>query len=39
VGGTQDEALRGVLATEGFDTVVAWRDDDGDLRGLEARRR
>jgi release factor glutamine methyltransferase len=38
VGGTQDERLRPVLAAHGFDAVVPWSDEDGDLRGIAARR-
>jgi len=38
VGGEQDRALAPVLANAGFDRVERWSDDDGDLRGLAARR-
>jgi release factor glutamine methyltransferase len=37
VGGDQDEALAPALSTAGFATVIPWRDDDGDLRGIAAR--
>ena len=38
LGGDQDAALGPDLA-DAFDTVEPWFDDDGDLRGLAARRR
>lgn len=38
LGGDQDVALAGSLAGAGLAQVAAWRDEDGDLRGLEARR-
>ena len=38
VGGAQDEALAPVLSAAGFDDVAGWRDEDGDLRGIAARR-
>jgi release factor glutamine methyltransferase len=38
VGGDQDEALTTTFATNGFATGAPWRDDDGDLRGIAARR-
>jgi len=38
LGGEQDLALAPYLARHGFDDVDAWRDEDGDLRGLCARR-
>ena len=36
VGGEQDEVLSPTLAARGFDRVVRWWDDEGDLRGLAA---
>ena len=38
LGGDQDQALAPDLARHGLDTVTAWYDDDGDLRGLCAGR-
>ena len=38
LGGDQDAALAGDLATTGFDLAGVWRDAEGDLRGLMARR-
>jgi release factor glutamine methyltransferase len=38
VGGDQDEGLTTTLAGRGFAGVTTWRDQDGDLRGLAARR-
>ena len=38
VGGTQDDGLAPELAAHGFCDVTVWRDADGDLRGLAARR-
>ncbi len=38
VGGGQDDALAPELAAHGFGAVTAWRDADGDLRGMAARR-
>jgi release factor glutamine methyltransferase len=38
LGGDQDTALRPDLAPS-FDVIEPWYDDDGDLRGLAARRR
>ncbi len=38
VGGDQDEELVAALAAHGFDAVESWHDEDGDLRGLAARR-
>jgi release factor glutamine methyltransferase len=38
LGGDEDEALVPVLAAKGFDSVGTWLDEDGDLRGLAARR-
>lgn len=37
LGGEQDRALRPTLAASGFDPVISWFDQDGDLRGLAAR--
>ncbi len=39
LGGAQDQALAPDLDRHGFSTVEPWHDDDGDLRGLMARRR
>ncbi len=36
VGGDQDVALAPTLAAHGFDQLVPWSDDEGDLRGLAA---
>ena len=38
VGGGQDDALEPELAAHGFAAVTTWRDADGDLRGMAARR-
>lgn len=38
LGGEQDRVLGPTLAEHGFGEVAAWRDEDGDLRGLRARR-
>jgi release factor glutamine methyltransferase len=38
VGGEQDAGLEREIAARGFDAVTAWRDTDGDLRGMAARR-
>jgi len=38
-GGRQDDALAPTFAAGGFEGVTAWRDDDGDLRGIAARKR
>jgi release factor glutamine methyltransferase len=38
LGGDQDVALAPHLARHGFTEVDAWHDDDGDLRGVRARR-
>ena len=38
VGGTQDDALEPELAARGFAAATTWRDADGDLRGMAARR-
>jgi release factor glutamine methyltransferase len=38
VGANQDEALAGELTRAGFDRIETWRDEDGDLRGVAARR-
>ncbi len=37
VGGDQDVALAGVLEESGFGPLVRHEDDEGDLRGIEAR--
>ncbi|HEX6237207.1 MAG TPA: HemK/PrmC family methyltransferase [Acidimicrobiales bacterium] len=39
VGGEQDRALGPTLAACGFDAATPWFDEDGDLRGIAARRR
>ena len=39
IGGDQQPAVTTLLVAAGFDHVSAWHDDDGDLRGIEARRR
>jgi release factor glutamine methyltransferase len=38
IGGDQDELLAPVLARAGFDDPEVWRDEEGDLRGIAARR-
>jgi release factor glutamine methyltransferase len=38
LGGDEDKPLMPVLAASGFDSVDTWFDEDGDLRGLAARR-
>jgi release factor glutamine methyltransferase len=38
VGGAQDRALSPVLADAGFESAESWFDQDGDLRGLVARK-
>ena len=38
LGGAQDELLAPHLAHHGFIDVESWLDDDGDLRGISARR-
>jgi release factor glutamine methyltransferase len=38
LGADQDETLRPDLVAAGFGDVESWRDEDGDLRGLAARR-
>ena len=38
LGGAQDDALAPDLAHHGFRSPESWHDDDGDLRGLVARR-
>jgi release factor glutamine methyltransferase len=38
VGGDQADALHGVLTEAGFDPPRSYEDEDGDLRGLEAKR-
>ena len=38
VGGEQDLALAPTLARSGFDVVEPWWDEEGDLRGIAARR-
>ena len=38
VGGEQDDHLAPTLRAAGFAAAEPWRDDDGDLRGLAARR-
>ena len=36
IGGDQDEDLSGELTVAGFEVVVSFRDDEGDLRGIVA---
>jgi release factor glutamine methyltransferase len=38
IGGTQDAAVRSALETAGFVDIETWWDEDGDLRGILARR-
>jgi hypothetical protein len=38
VGGDQDRVLAPTLATCGFTDAEPWLDDEGDLRGVAARR-
>jgi release factor glutamine methyltransferase len=38
IGGHQDVTLRSILATAGWRVAATWADEDGDLRGLAARR-
>jgi len=38
VGADQDQELGPTLGAGAFDEVTAWRDDEGDLRGIAARR-
>jgi release factor glutamine methyltransferase len=38
VGGDQADALAGLLSAAGFGALRMYQDEDGDLRGLEARR-
>ncbi len=38
LGGTQDRALAHDFERHGFSRVEPWRDEDGDLRGVHARR-
>jgi len=38
VGGDQDRALGPALVAAGFEPGVPWHDEDGDLRGVAARR-
>lgn len=38
VGGEQDRASAAALADAGFDSLEPWADEDGDLRGIGARR-
>ncbi len=37
LGGEQDRSMAPLLEAAGFDRPDAWRDDDGDLRGVAAR--
>ncbi|MGH9028017.1 MAG: N5-glutamine methyltransferase family protein [Acidimicrobiales bacterium] len=37
LGGRQDEYSRAYLSEAGFSRISTWHDEDGDLRGLEAR--
>ena len=36
LGGSQDELLAGDLEGVGFSSVLTWRDEEGDLRGVAA---
>jgi len=36
LGGSQDRVLGPALARLGYEDIETWRDEDGDLRGLEA---
>lgn len=38
VGGAQDEALAADLSAAGFGEMTSWYDEDGDVRGVAARR-
>jgi release factor glutamine methyltransferase len=38
IGGDQEPTVTAVLEAAGFDRIRPWHDDDGDLRGIEARR-
>ncbi len=38
LGGSQDGALRPTLEALGYRDIEVWADEDGDLRGIEARR-
>ncbi len=38
VGGDEDEGLSPELIGAGFERIDTWRDEDGDLRGIAARR-
>ena len=38
IGGDQDLRLRQCLVEHGFGPATVWRDEDGDVRGLETRR-
>jgi methylase of polypeptide subunit release factors len=37
LGADQDTTLAPALHDDGFDTVEAWHDDEGDLRGVATR--
>jgi release factor glutamine methyltransferase len=37
LGGQQAETLRPLLERRGYERLATWTDDDGDVRGLEAR--
>jgi release factor glutamine methyltransferase len=37
IGAEQDEALVPLLESRGFTDIATWHDDEGDLRGIEAR--
>ncbi|HLK45905.1 MAG TPA: HemK/PrmC family methyltransferase [Acidimicrobiales bacterium] len=39
LGADQDEAIAPALAAAGLDVTAVWHDEDGELRGLSARRR
>jgi methylase of polypeptide subunit release factors len=34
IGGRQDELLAPEMADRGFSSILTWRDEDGDLRGI-----
>ena len=38
LGGDQDRSLLPTLDASGFESADTWCDEDGDLRGIEARR-
>jgi release factor glutamine methyltransferase len=38
VGGDQDKALGPTFVANGFDVVMPWWDEDGDLRGIASQK-